>query len=55
MRSPLTYDRQVDEGVPGGRGLKVDPASVDALLRPLDLLDVQLGGQHLDLGIKRGD
>lgn len=43
----LTYDGEVHERVPGGRCLEVDPAAVDALLRPLDLSDVQLGGAEV--------
>ena len=37
----LTNDREVDERVPGGRGLEVDPAAVHALLALLHILQVQ--------------
>ena len=37
----LTDDCKVDERVPGGRGLEVDPAAVHALLALLHVLKVQ--------------
>ena len=37
----LTDDGEVDERVPGGRGLEVDPAAVHALLALLDILQVE--------------